>query len=277
MSEALEKCGEGPGLIGAWNDAVLAWLRLLAEALGHPYDVRERDGIAFLSGLPPDDASDLLVFVRRAMGSIRAALGGLCDASDEWVRVVMLFNDLDRYHDYVCHYDAEEGHWATSGGSLIRTGYLHVVGLAEPRWALRSSLTHELTHLLLVDRGLPLWLEEAFTQLMEERVTGTSDFKVDREVMARHRGYWARHGLTGFWSGESFSNPDDGQELSYHLSQTLVRPLLADSPRQFLAFASAARWEDCGAAAAKEHLGMALGELAARCLGPGDWEPVVAS
>jgi hypothetical protein len=130
-----------------------------------------------------------------------------------------------------------------------------------------------LTHLLLVERELPLWLEEALTQLMEELVTGTTGFAVDREIMDRHRSYWGRHGLDTFWSGQSFSSPDDGQELSYHLSEVLARPLLADTPRRFLTFAAAAKWEDCGASAAKEHLGMSLGELASRALGLGDWEP----
>ena len=78
--------------------------------------------------------------------------------------------------------------------------------------------------------------------------------------------------------------PDDTQEFSYQLAEFFVRLLIADSrptwfgfdrraEGRFLHFLQNAKAIDAGQAAAKEHLGMTLGALAAKSLGPGNWEP----
>ncbi|MFM9995454.1 MAG: hypothetical protein ACKVU4_06585 [Phycisphaerales bacterium] len=256
-----------------WNSAVRAWLIELTRALGSPYTLTDTQNIAIVSAFDRNEADDTARFVRRSLAQIRVALGPLCGDDDEYVRVVLLFADSDRMYDYACHYFPEVGRWGSAGGMLIRSGYFHIVLTGSVRHALRAMLAHELTHLMLSDRSLPVWLEEGFTQAMEEWITGASSFHVDREIVERHQECWRRHGLQGYWEGEEFGASDERQELAYHLSQMIVRTGLADRPKAFLEFAREATWEDCGAAAAKAHLGESLGHLAARCLGPGDWEP----
>lgn len=135
-----------------------------------------------------------------------------------------------------------------------------------------STIAHELTHHALSELNLPAWMEEGFTQMMEERVTSVYNFTVNHELLQRHRLLWSTIGLRSFWEGESFhSARDDEQELSYHLSQLIVRSMLSDRPEEFLAFARSCRTAESVEAAALETLGLNLDSLASHVLGAGDW------
>ena len=72
--------------------------------------------------------------------------------------------------------------------------------------------------------------------------------------------------------------------MSYQLAEVLMRLLVADHrprwfglsrerQRRFFAFLQEADRTDCGEAAAQEHLGFGLEQLANQFLGPGDWAP----
>jgi hypothetical protein len=144
----------------------------------------------------------------------------------------------------------------------------------EVRWSIDGTVAHELTHHALAQLTLPLWVEEGLTQMMEEFVTRQTDFKVNREMIDRHATHWSDRGLQGFWTGASFFSAEEGdQELSYHLAELLARRLLADWPKQFLAFLRQCEEVDCGAAASRRCLNASLGDLVAGSLGNGNWEP----
>jgi hypothetical protein len=133
-----------------------------------------------------------------------------------------------------------------------------------------ETIAHELTHHALKELGLPLCLEEGLTQMMEERITGRTHFRVTHELIQRHRDHWSEVGADRFWSGEAFhSAEDDEQELAYHLSQLIVRSLLSDRPEEFFAFARACR-EQGPETAALEHLGQSLNALGAHWTGGPD-------
>jgi len=79
--------------------------------------------------------------------------------------------------------------------------------------------------------------------------------------------------MDAFWSGESFYSPDDGQELSYHLSQVLFRNLMSDFPEAVNDILNNANYIDAGNAAFLNSCSVSLADQAAQFLGDGNWAP----
>ena len=76
-----------------------------------------------------------------------------------------------------------------------------------------------------------------------------------------------------FWSGESFFAPDEGQELSYHLAQILVRNLMSDYPKRIPSFLNTANHVDAGNTALLDTCNISLDDLVTQFLGEGPWKP----
>jgi hypothetical protein len=194
---------------------------------------------------------------------------------------VLIVLDTESYYTYLAHH-YPEGHFGLSSGVHLRGRYPHIA-VKESLTDVAATVAHELVHAALAGLDLPLWIEEGLAQIGEGEIGGR-DSQLDVKRVRQQKEHWRAQGLESFWSGESFSAPDDAQEFSYQLAEFLVQLLIEDSrPKwfgfdrrgegrflQFLRYASAA---DAGQAAAQEHLGMSLGTLAALSLGPGNWEP----
>lgn len=183
---------------------------------------------------------------------------------------VIALGRTEDYYTFTSHYYPEEGRWGTSGGVYINDGsecFPMIVLPVQVRHSVEETIAHEMTHHALRGMELPEGIEEGLTQMMEERMTGQTAFRLDHEMLARHRERWPQIGLDRFWSGEAFASAeDDEQELAYHLAQVIVRGLLTERPRQFFAFARACA--NCGPdAAAVEHLGESLSDMAGRWVG----------
>ncbi len=108
---------------------------------------------------------------------------------------------------------------------------------------------------------------------MPQVILGRHAFHVDHELAAKHKKFWTSQSLKGFWSGADFERHGTPTQLSYHLAELLLRLIISDHPKAFRKFLTAARWEDAGEAAAKEHLGRSLGDVASTFLGKGRWTP----
>ena len=128
-------------------------------------------------------------------------------------------------------------------------------------------------HDTLFGLDAPLWLEEGVAQYLPQIMLQAYTFTLDREMAQRHERLWGRMGLQSFWSGRSFSIPDERSELSYHLAELLVRNLTADHPRRFRSFLADARAADAGDAAARSRLRRPLEHIARQFLGEGAWAP----
>jgi hypothetical protein len=74
------------------------------------------------------------------------------------------------------------------------------------------------------------------------------------------------------WWGKSWLRQDNGNMLSYDLATHFVS-LAAQDFDAFRKFANAAKWEDAGVSAAREHLGYPVAHLAEAVLGEGPWQP----
>jgi hypothetical protein len=203
---------------------------------------------------------------------IADALGPIRGAGPIPLAVVIALRKSEDYYSFISRFYPEEGEFGTSGGVYINEGEPSVPVIAMPvntKHAVEQTLAHELTHHALRGLELPLWVEEGLTQMMEERVTGYTSFTMNQELLERHRERWSdddRLALERFWSGEAFHSPrDDEQELAYHLSQVLVRGLLTQRPKEFIAFARGCA--ELGAeGSAAEHLGETPDGIAARVL-----------
>lgn len=253
---------------GLRRAAAAAWLDEVRDSLSEDH---RRWRHASVEGLGPME-SDRAVRIARgtdgAVALISKALSKMRGPTPIPPFAVVALGSSDAYYSFISHFCPEEGEWGTSGGVYINDGPESFPVIALPtnlKWALEQTIAHELTHHALHGMGLPLWIEEGITQMMEERVTGVTNFKLDREMIQRHQDRWLDGRLELYLSGDAFgSAEEDTQELAYHLSQLVVRGLLAKDASCFFAFARACR---SGAAEAMEHhLGANAEELVERAL-----------
>jgi hypothetical protein len=102
--------------------------------------------------------------------------------------------------------------------------------------------------------------------MMEERVTGYTDFKLDREMVAQQRERWEGR-LEEFLSGAGFYSPEDeDQKLAYHLAEWIARVELSERAEAYFRFVRGCA--EMGAEeSAQEHLACGLEEMVARRLG----------
>lgn len=143
------------------------------------------------------------------------------------------------------HIDAGCSHYATVKNDLR---------LIEP------IIAHEMTHGCLGHLRLPAWLNEGLAVNVEQRIAPTPSAHTPLQLHGKHAAFWGESEIQEFWAGKSFLRPDDGNLLSYALARLIVEQLSRDW-EPFRRFVLAADSADAGAAAAKEHLGVDLGEF----------------
>lgn len=255
----------------SYSKLAAEWLDGIARAWGGDYRVYQSANFFVVTAFGEKSAGNLARLGERVYELMTARLPTIAAKSGPGKFVCLVADSFDRYYDYVSHFYPDGEFGASAGVFLSASGYCHFVLNHAEGWIQESTLVHELAHALLQHRGLPLWLEEGLTQLMEDEVLGGVGFHINREEVERHRLFWAEHGLRGFWDGSSFSRADDGMELSYALSQVLIRNLLSRDRQQFLEFAAQASHLDYGESASQSVYGTSLPEWIAQFLGPGDW------
>jgi hypothetical protein len=283
IEELVESRCERDARRTAWIAVVLQWLAELGPALGGGYETVESDHFLVLA--PEVDATGrpVLRIAERCRVALLSVLGGVANFEGHGKSVVLVLRTRDDYYRYISLY-FPEGEHGGSAGLHVRDGYPHVALYGREPWMVEPTVAHELTHVSLYHLSMPQWLEEGLAQMFEHDVTGSSPLEVDAEMARRQKRYWGRCGLDVFWRGEAFSRRGKVQELSYQLAEILVRLLVEEGrPRWFgrvrepqrrlLAFLREAGVSDGGEAACREHLGVALSDLAARFLGPGPWSP----
>jgi hypothetical protein len=101
---------------------------------------------------------------------------------------------------------------------------------------------------------------------MEAVLKGYNSSPISHEMFDQHQNFWNEETIKEFWSGESFSRPDEGQSLSYQLARILVFNLVQDFAA-FVAFCNQADWKDAGDKAMLENYGLSLQDLLFNFLG----------
>ena len=130
-------------------------------------------------------------------------------ASEQWPTIVIEFPDRERYYDYAALTSSEEGDHIASAGMCVRFGYPHILINAIPLQYRNSTLAHELVHLVMDPFDSPLWLEEGLARILPEVIFRNSRSNIDRDLIYRHRSFWDRETIQGFWDGDFFGNPGE--------------------------------------------------------------------
>lgn len=261
----------------AWTACERAWLLHFRDALGTGFRLDENASAVLVSSLEPHLARATLEFMSKTGRRIGAVLKGLVEDAPRGKDILILFDDGDSYYRYVSHYYPETGEFATSGGMHLGGGCSHFVSVKNELRVLEAMIVHEMTHASLGHLPLPLWLNEGLAVNTERRLAGAAHQPLGAlaKLHERMRRFWSVLSIQDFWSGESFHRPGDSNELSYELARIIVEQLAADwAP--FARFVRSARAEDGGAAAARECLGLDLGEVATALLErdtPKSWSP----
>lgn len=264
----------------AWMACERAWLVHFRDALGKDFRLDESDSAAIVSSLAPNVARAALEFMARTARRIGAVLEGIVQCAPWGKDILIVFDDEETYYRYVSHYYPESGEFASSGGMHLDAGCQHFVTMKNDLQQLEATIVHEMTHASLAHLPLPLWLNEGLAVNTERRLAATprQTLGAADRMHERLRRFWSVVSIQDFWSGESFHQPGDANQLSYELARILVEQLARDwAP--FRDFVLRANRADAGAAAALECLGLDLGDAVTALLEretPKSWSPTPA-
>lgn len=254
----------------AYDQFARDWLNRLARAFAGNSTVAESTNFLLLTPKRNADAQKCLVQLEAYRSQIMQALKGLDFECQQSRAPVVITPDADSFVRYLSDY-YENGEFMTPGGVCLRRGCIHFVLPDDNLTASAPILAHELTHYCLTGISWPLWLEEGVVQSVENLVTRQLPYILDREMVGRHQNYWNREKIRDFWVGRSFSFPDEGSELSYHLSRFLLEAAGQCGRDTLFAFLNKAHYRDAGFEAMQSALGFSPDEILADLLGDGDW------
>ena len=271
IAKAIEQTISPEDLPDAWVEAALEWAQQVRRDLGGEYHVRWSKEFILVSALEAAPADQFLAFAEGTLEHINATLKDAAWRSGHGKHVILLFADEDDYYQYVSYFH-QGGIHPTSGGCLIHKDYVHIAMPYHDGRSIRRVLVHELVHNSVVHLRLPLWLNEGLAVVLDRAAAGWRQTILDHDLRDRHLAYWNAENIQKFWSGVSFGEPGDSNELSYSLAEIVVNLLVGQS-KEFGAFLKQANWEDAGQTAALDVLGADLGQTAGTFLGDGNWRP----
>lgn len=256
-----------------WGDIAHTWLCSLRADLGDAYDISESDNFMMLSCESAHYNQTLLRYLEQCRRRLMHFLKGIANDDGFGKYVVIVFENNDRYYDYVSYFGPEEGTFGMSSGSFMSYGYEHFVFPHQDIHQTEPVAAHELTHAMVSHLPIPLWLNEGLAVNMEALLTGLGGLNLTRDLYAQHQSFWDEKNIQEFWRGESFSRPDDGQKLSYQLARILVSNLSEDQA-SFVGFCNKADWKDAGESAMVDFYQVSLSEMLVNFLGDGSWGPI---
>lgn len=264
-----------------WNDVARQWFEHLGEAAGDEYGYCEGKRTIVFGPKNERLYRNLTTCGDESQKTLLALLPGIAEFRTPGKLLVLAWNGQDDYYRYVGRFHGE-GSYGASAGMHIRDDHSHIALLHVPGDRSIATLAHETTHAALTHLDLPQWIEEGLAQMFENDMAGRAAILLTPEQAKKHRRYWNRHGLDGFWFGDCFHRSGDAQELGYELAEILIRLLFSDhrpgwfskgKQTQLMKFLRAAKRTDGGRDAALDHLEYGIDELAEKFLGPIELEP----
>lgn len=256
-----------------WRGHGHRWLSSIVAALGSDFALHEVGDFWIVSSQPQKEIDRVGRLLQSARRRILSDLDGIARDPQHSRLAVLWLDNEDVYYDYISSTYPDAGEFAFSGGSFLSGGYPHFVFPHYDEFAeLERVMSHELTHALVSHLPLPLWLNEGIAVTMEEAIAGGMHARRTVELLDEHPNFWNEETMQEFWSGASFSRPDEGNALSYGLAHLLTTNLAHDFHR-FRGFTLAANASDAGESAARDQLGVSLGDIVGALFGEGDWVP----
>jgi hypothetical protein len=271
IGEAIKKSVPPDRVSEGWTEAAMQWARRVGSELGEAYSTRWSRDFILLSDLEPAAADEFLAFAEGVLERIYGLLQDAAWRTGLGKHVIFLFAEDDDYYQYVSDFYGDGIHPA-SGGCLLHRGYVHIAIPYLDGRNVRLALAHEIMHNCVVHLRLPLWLNEGLARIFERTIAQGRQTILDHELRDRHLAFWNAENIQKFWSGVSFGEPGDSNELSYSLAEIIVNLLLGQSGN-FGEFVMHADWYDAGQTAALDVFGSDLGQTAGTFLGEGNWRP----
>lgn len=274
--------------------ALRLWLAQLHKDLGGTYAVLESENALLLINREADTSRWVLSYIEKTVVTIKRLVGDLAWRANPGPLVVLVFGDDADYYRYVS-YHGPEGEEALSLGMCIHDGYTHVALPWQDEDSCAATIVHELTHASVQHLHLPLWLNEAIAQLLQESIapppkaygeqpmasyySATIDWRPPlmwQELAERHFEFWNEENIQEFWAGTSFYEPGDASELSYSLASVLLSLLIESfKPGDMNRLLQGVSTHDAGNRAVNALFKRDLGEIAGTFLGKGNWSPNV--
>ncbi|MBV1911856.1 MAG: hypothetical protein KUG78_21360 [Kangiellaceae bacterium] len=254
------------------NELLKNWALRLSTEISAQHAVYESEHFLIVASDSNSQLSLLIKFLEKAHRQILSILPDIAMSNEDHKLVVLLFDDSEKYYQYISHYYPKDGEFAMSGGIFIKQGFGHFALPDSEINQFESVATHELTHALLSHLSLPVWLDEGLAVNVESVVTGFSSYTLNKNKHLKHQQFWNEQTIQDFWSGDSFSQPGDASDLSYHLAQLLVKSLSQDFD-SFRAFVTHASIQDAGGKAASQVFNGGLGDMVEAIYGHGNWNP----
>lgn len=252
------------------------WLLHLRDALGPQYRVHETEDALALASLDLVTVRALLNYVATTRRRILRVLPEVARFAPGERSIVLVLDDEDTYYRYVSSLHSGEGEFGLSSGMFFPGDCPHFVVKRGDLRSVEPVIAHELTHASLAHLELPLWLDEGLAVNTEARIAGGASLNhTARQLHGKHVAFWDARRIQEFWSGDAFRRADDGQMLSYELARILVREMAGDWPA-FAAFLQQAARDDAGDQAARQLLGVDLGESVRALFAEAsdeDWSP----
>jgi hypothetical protein len=232
----------------------------MGAALGAAFRLNESSSAMLLSSLEPNVARATLDYMDRTLQRVIKLLDGIARMPSMGKDLLLVFDDDESYYRYVSCYYPEAGEFASSGGMHIDAGCSHYVTVKNDLRVIEPIIAHEMTHGCVGHLPLPAWLNEGLAVNVERRLAPTPPTHTPQQLRAKHLAFWGEQEMQEFWSGKSFLRADDGNLLSYDLARLIVEQM-NQGWAPFKRFVLAADGVDAGAAAARQHLGIDLGEF----------------
>ena len=255
-----------------WCNIARYWMEKLVDQLPGNYSQLESDNFLLVSAGDERYNKNLSNFLERCLKRLLFVSKGVFSDEGYGKYVVVVFDSVESYYDYVGYLYGADGEYGLSSGMYINNGYGHFVFTQQELNTVEQIAAHEMTHALLSHLPIPLWLNEGMAVNMESFITGYRPEGLTESIFHQHQNFWKSDEIQQFWQGESFYRPDEGQGLSYQLAQILV-PQLSKDADAFERFINKAHHSDAGEKAMQEVYGMSLGDLLTGFLGEGAWEP----
>ena len=254
------------------EEAKRAWLLHVRDALGANFQITESKTALVLSSLNSNTARTTANFMSNALEQVLGALDGIAQAPQWSKDILILFEDAESYYRYLSFFYPDAAALGLGRGMYIRGGVGHFVAVKADLYAIQSLMVHEMTRNCLAHLPLPPWLNVGIAVNTERQLVNKKSCGGCGSQQLHHKllAYWSESEIQGFWSGASFQRADEGLQLSYELARIMVELLAKDWP-SFKIFVANAHADDAGAAAARAHLDMDLGELVCALLERDYW------
>lgn len=249
-----------------------SWLRQILQKLDHRYQAVESKNFILITSQDNKHTSLFLKSIENIKLRIINSLSQILENTYQEKFIIILFEDEEDYYQYISYYYPKEGKFAHSSGCFLNDALPHFTLPMTDMSSIESVIAHELTHAMVSHLPIPVWLNEGLAVNMEVAITGYNPHRLNAQRHYKHQNYWGESEIQEFWSGESFSRADEGNELSYQLAQLIVRSL-AEDPKTFYPLVINADQTDGGESSFINQLGYSLGDVIENILGEGDWAP----